>query len=290
MRERNYNLWIAVIGGIVAFLVLGSSIQTRAAEPVKQQELVERARVVFESFMADEGMSWLRQNLDQAEGLIIIPSLLKGGFVLGGSGGNGLLIVRDKKTGRWSQPGFYAIGSVTFGLQIGGEAAEVIMMVRSRKGVDKLLTTSFKLGGDTSIAVGPVGAGAKTNITADILSFARTKGAYVGASFEGAVVKTKDKWNEAYYGKAVSPVDIFVKHAVSNPGAAGLLKAVAEAERREESRATSQGTGRYYVVQRGDTLSGIAREYGLSVDELCGLNQIQKTDTIYPGQKLVVAP
>ncbi len=195
----------------------------------KQQGLVDKARVTFESFMADKNQSWLQENLNQAKGLIIIPSLLKAGFVVGGSGGTGVLIVKDDKTGQWSQPAFYTLGSGTFGLQIGAEAAEIIMMVRTQKAVDKLFTSSFKLGGDTSVAVGPVGAGVKSNVVADIFSFSRTKGAYAGVSLEGSVIKTKDKWNETYYGKTVSPNDIIVKHSVSNPGSEALRASVAKA-------------------------------------------------------------
>ncbi len=195
----------------------------------EQQGLVDKARVTFESFMTDKDQSWLKENLNQAKGLIIIPSLLKAGFVVGGSGGSGVLIVKDDKTGQWSQPAFYTLGSGTFGLQIGAEAAEVIMMVRTQKAVDKLFTSSFKLGGDTSIAVGPVGTGVKSNVVADIFSFSRTKGAYAGVSLEGSVIKTKDKWNEAYYGKAVNPVDIIVKGSVSNPGSKALRTNVAKA-------------------------------------------------------------
>jgi len=87
--------------------------------------------------------------------------LLKAGFVIGGSGGSGVLVVKDDKTKQWGQPAFYTLGSGTFGLQIGTEAAEVIMIVRAQKAVDALFTSSFKLGGDISIAVGPVGAGDK---------------------------------------------------------------------------------------------------------------------------------
>ena len=195
----------------------------------EQQGLVDKARVTFESFMADKNQSWLQENLNQAKGLIIIPSLLKAGFVVGGSGGSGLLIVKDDKTGQWSQPAFYTLGSGTFGLQIGAEAAEVIMMVRTQKAVDALFTSSFKLGGDTSIAVGPVGTGVKSNVVADIFSFSRTKGAYAGVSLEGSVIKTKDKWNEVYYGKTVSPNDVIVKRSVSNPGSEALRTSVAKA-------------------------------------------------------------
>ncbi|MFC1534139.1 caspase family protein [Thermodesulfobacteriota bacterium] len=202
----------------------------RLKEAVKQQGLIDKARLTFQSFINDNNYSWIQKNLSRAKGLIIIPSLLKGGIILGGSGGSGVLIVKDEKTGEWSQPAFYSIGSLSFGLQFGGEAAEVIMMVISQKGIDKLLATSFKLGGDTSVAAGPVGEGLKANVNIDIFSFTRSRGAYAGISVEGAVIKVKDKWNEAYYGRPVRPVDIFIRHSVSNPGAAELLKLITEAE------------------------------------------------------------
>ena len=229
MKKSRTRLLSVLFSIIISTMVFGFAIPATAAEPIEQQGLVDKARITFESFMTDQNQSWLRENLNQAKGLIIIPSLLKAGFVIGGSGGSGVLIVKDDKTGQWSQPAFYTIGSGTFGFQIGAEAAEVIMMVRTQKAVDRLFTSSFKLGGDTSVAVGPVGTGVKSNVVADIFSFSRTKGAYAGVSLEGSVIKTRDKWNEAYYGKAVSPVDIFVKHSVSNPGSKAVRTSVAKA-------------------------------------------------------------
>jgi len=229
MKNTSKRLLNVLFTVIISTMVFGFTITAIAAEPIEQQGLVDNARATFESFMKDKDYSWLKENLNQAKGLIIVPSLLKAGFVIGGSGGSGVLIVKNHKTGQWSQPAFYTLGSGSFGLQIGAEAAEVIMMVRTQKAVDALFTSSFKLGGDTSIAVGPVGAGAKSNIVADIVSFSRTKGAYAGLSFDGSVIKTKDKWNEAYYGKAVSPVDIIVKRSVSNPGSKNLRTSVAKA-------------------------------------------------------------
>jgi lipid-binding SYLF domain-containing protein len=289
MNKRSIRLSKILFTAVAGILLLGLSMQTAAVEPAEQQGLVDKARLTFQSFMSDKNMDWLHENLDQAKGLLIVPSVLKGGFIVGGSGGRGVLVLKDAKTGQWTQPGFYTLGSVTFGLQIGGEAAEVIMMVRSQKGIDKLLSTSFKLGGDTSVAAGPVGAGAKTSITADILSFARTKGAYAGASFEGAVIKTRDEWNRAYYGKPVRPIDIFVKRSVSNPGSAELRTAVAKAAYAAQNKPVSQAEGQYYVVRSGDSLSKIGKQHGISVDELCRLNNMKKTDTIHPGQKLLVA-
>jgi lipid-binding SYLF domain-containing protein len=208
-------------------------IQDAAAQASsKQQELVDKARITFQSFMCDQSMTWLHENYPSARGLIIVPSQIKGGFFVGGSGGSGVLIARDPESGQWSHPGFYTIGSVSFGLQIGGEAAEMIMVVRTDRALTKLYTSSMKLGGDVSAAVGPVGAGAKAAVTADIVTFTRSKGAYVGASLEGLVIKIRHKWNKAYYGKPVQPIDIFVKRNVSNPNARGLIQAVSTGEKK----------------------------------------------------------
>jgi SH3 domain-containing YSC84-like protein 1 len=214
----------------LAIVVLAFSSQTVfASEPVKQQGTVDNALVTFRNFMADNQMDWLQKNLKDAKALLIIPNLLKAGFVWGGSGGNGVLVVRDEKTGEWSQPAFYSIGSVTFGWQIGGESAEVIMMIRTQKALDALYTTKFKLGGDTSIAAGPVGAGAKSAVTTDIVSFARSKGLYAGLNLEGSMLKVNDASNKAYYGQMVSPVDIIVKKTVSNPGSEALRQVLKNA-------------------------------------------------------------
>ena len=224
---RSFFFCIAIMTvGMVVFV-----IPTKAEVAVEQQSLVDKARITFQSFMIDEHMAWFREDLHKAKGLLIVPSLLKAGFVLGGSGGSGVLLIKDAETNRWSQPAFYTIGSVTFGLQIGGEAAEVIMMVITQKGVDKLLKSSFKLGADASIGTGPIGGGAKTTVMGDIFSYVRSKGAYAGISLEGAVIATRDKWNEAYYGRAVTPSDILVKSSVSNLGSDELREDLSNAFR-----------------------------------------------------------
>jgi len=290
MKKTRYRFAKILFAVIIGTLIVGFSMPATAAEPVDQQGLVDKAHATFQSFMVDSNMAYLKDHLREAKGLLIVPSMLKAGFWIGGSGGSGVLIVKDAKTGQWSQPAFYTLGSVSFGLQFGGEAAEVIMMVRTQKAVDKLLTSSFKLGGDTSIAVGPVGAGAKSNVVADIFSFSRSKGAFAGIALDGAVISTRDKWNNAYYGKAVTPVDILVKRSASNPNSAELIKAVTQAVPATQKEQVSHTKERYYEVHQGDTLYRIAKQHGISVDELCRLNTITKTDTIHPGQKLMVAP
>ena len=215
---------------VLALALLTIAVQPAAAAgPVEQQGTVDKALVTFRNFMADKDMDWFHKNLKNAKALLIVPNLLKAGFILGGSGGSGVLVARDEKAGDWSQPAFYTLGSVTFGLQIGGESAEVIMMIRTQKALDALFTTEFKLGGDASVAAGPVGVGTKADVTADIISFAKSKGLFAGLNLEGSVVKVSDDSNKAYYGKAASPLDIIVKKTVSNPGTAKLREALKKA-------------------------------------------------------------
>ncbi len=229
MRNRDMKFG-GLVGLVLAVVFFGLSVQSAAAAgPVEQQGTVDKALVTFRNFYADKEMEWFHNNLKDAKALIIVPNLLKAGFILGGSGGSGVLVARDEQTGDWSQPAFYTIGSVTFGLQIGGESAEVIMMVRTQKALDGLLTTHFKLGGDASVAAGPVGVGTKADVTADVVSFAKSKGLFAGLNLEGSMVKVSDDSNKAYYGKAVSPVDIIVKKAASNPGSTNLRQELKKA-------------------------------------------------------------
>jgi SH3 domain-containing YSC84-like protein 1 len=226
---------ISKIGASLTLFVItlatfvGTVIPAAAADINEAQGIVDKARITFNNFMNDTNYSWLHENLKEAKGLLIFPQVLKGGFIIGGSGGTGVLVVRDMKSEEWSQPGFYTIGSVTFGLQIGGEAAEVIMMAMSRKAIDSLMASSIKLGADTSIALGPVGIGAKGNVTTDFISFAKSKGIYAGLNLEGSAVKVRDKLNRAYYGRDVRPVDIIVKEDVSNKGSAELRGTIKKA-------------------------------------------------------------
>ena len=153
--------------------------------------------------------------------------MLRGAFIVGVSGGSGVLVVRDATTNAWHGPAFYTMGEASFGLQAGGDASEVVLLLMTDRGVNAMLSTSVKLGADASVAAGPVGGGARAstaNISADILTFTRAKGLYGGLSLEGAVVATRDGLNEAFYGKKdLKPADILVRRTVTNPAANPLL-------------------------------------------------------------------
>ena len=198
-----------------------------ADEAAEAQVVVDDANRTFSNFISDPDMVWFRNNLNKARGLLIVPKLGRGGFIIGGSGGRGLLLGRDSQTGRWSEPAFYTMGSASIGLQIGGEQSQVILVIMSNKGLDALLSTKAQLGADMSVAAGPVGTGTRA-ATADVLSFSRSKGAFAGLTVEGSIVDPDDARNTAYYGKAVSPVDILVRHSVKNPHSAELVKNVTE--------------------------------------------------------------
>jgi lipid-binding SYLF domain-containing protein len=220
----------------LAFVVSMVGQPSAADDALEARQLVEKAQLTMESFMADTEIQAIRDLIPQAKGVYIAPQVLRGAFIVGASGGSGVLVVREDNTNKWSGPAFYTIGSVSFGLQVGGEASEIVLLVMTDRGVSAMLGTTIKLGADVSVAVGPVGAGASAAtaaLSADIISFARAKGLYGGISVDGSVVAVREALNSAYYGKPVEPADILVRRTVSNPHASGLIGAVAKAAARK---------------------------------------------------------
>jgi lipid-binding SYLF domain-containing protein len=148
---------------------------------------------------------------------------------VGGSGGPALLIARTSSGAGWTGPAFYRIAAGTVGLQAGAQASEMVALVMTEKGVNSLLSTSFKLGGDVSVAAGPVGAGTGAPINADMVVYTRSKGLYGGLNLDGTVISVDDGRNHAYYGRAATPVDILVTHSVSNPYGRTLIQVASDA-------------------------------------------------------------
>jgi lipid-binding SYLF domain-containing protein len=222
----NFIKGCALTLGVALMITLGLNANSvaRADDLSEAQSMVYKAKGTLIDMTNDKLFSWLDEYIKKAKGVVIFPQIVKGGFFLGGSGGTGVFLARDRDTGIWSNPAFYTLGSVTFGLQIGGEASEVIMLAMSQKAVNSLLSTSVKLGGDVSVAVGPVGGGAKgalgvPEITADFISFTRTKGLYAGLNLEGSILGVRTGLNEAFYKPGTLPIDIVVMKRVTNPKA-----------------------------------------------------------------------
>jgi lipid-binding SYLF domain-containing protein len=224
MKLSARNLLTAGVFGMATGLVgCATNPDTRAGT---EQEL-RTVNATLSNFQRDPEMTWFRDHLKDARAVIISPSITRAGFVFGGKGGEAVVLSRERTTGQWVGPAFYNMGAGSVGFQIGVDISEVIMLVMTEKAVNALLSSSFKLGGDISVAAGPVGAGAGSNVTADVISFGRAKGVYAGISLEGAVIAPDNKANVAFYGRPASPVDILIRRNVESPASLSLRQSLA---------------------------------------------------------------
>lgn len=218
----------SLLAGAAGLALLLAAPLARADDAADARGLVEKSRITFESLARDKNFGAMRQALKEARGVLIFPQIIKGAFFVGGSGGTGVLLARDEK-GEWRGPAFYTIGSASIGIAFGGEAAEAVIVVRSQKALDSLYATKFKVGADGSITAGPVGIGENVAFTSDMMSFSRSKGAFIGLSFDGSVIDVRDGLNRAYYKVEATPLDILVRGKPASEHSAGLRKAVAAA-------------------------------------------------------------
>lgn len=174
-----------------------------AAQSDEARRISDAITVLGETMGADD-QSVPRSIMQQAEGVAIFPSLLKGGFIIGGQRGRGVLSVRDPQTRQWSAPAFLTITGGSFGVQIGGQAVDLILVVKDRRGLEQLVSNQFKIGADAAVAAGPVGrdAGAATDVQmrAKILSYSRTRGLFAGVTINGATIRQDRDANDRFYG------------------------------------------------------------------------------------------
>jgi len=169
--------------------------------------------------------------LDKAECVIILPSVVKFAIGFGGSYGRGVMTCRSGKefSGPWSAPSMMALEGGSFGLQLGGQATDFVLLVMNQRGADSILTSQVKLGGDVAAAAGPKGrdAAASTDVTmrAEILSYSRSRGLFAGISLEGSTLRPDNDGNERLYGKGTSAKDIVINSSIHAPASAKLLLA-----------------------------------------------------------------
>ena len=194
------------------------------------EKLVADARTTLSNFLRDPDQTWIQQNLGRAKAVLIAPQIVRAGFIFGGSGGRAVLVAKDG--GTWVGPAFYDLATASVGFQAGVDVSEAIIVVMTDRGLNSLMSTSFKIGGDASIAAGPVGAGARSTVTADLISFTRAKGVYGGLNLDGTVVHSNGSWTDAYYGKSnVLPPDILMRKSAQSTKSSALLAEVAAAAR-----------------------------------------------------------
>jgi lipid-binding SYLF domain-containing protein len=215
--------------GFCALLVL-AGVSTAALAQSEQQTLVDSADRTLSNFLRDPDMTWLQQNIGRAKAVMIAPQVVKAGFIFGGSGGRSVMLARDAKTGKWAGPAFYTLATASVGFQAGVEVSEVVTLVMTEKGLNSLMAPSVKLGGDASVAAGPIGARAKSDVVADFVSFSRAKGLYGGLNLDGTVIAISNEWNEAHAHKQpLLPPDILLRMSARNNGGDNLLADVARA-------------------------------------------------------------
>ena len=216
---------------LVAAMVVG--LTACATKPMTDEEranqIVQAAERTFEKFKAsqEKPMDRFRQLLPQAQGIVILPGVVKGGFILAAEGGSGVLLAKDA-AGRWGYPAFYFLAAGSVGLQAGAQVGDMVLLVFSQDAVDSIIEHQGKLGADLGLIIGTVGAGVEaattTNVGADVLAFTQGIGAFAGGSLEAAALVKRNDLNEAFYAQALTPADIVIQGHGQNPAADSLRR------------------------------------------------------------------
>jgi lipid-binding SYLF domain-containing protein len=213
---------------IVCFMVSLLSLSAFAANDEREADRVKDAGDVLREILniPDD----IPQDLiDKAECLVVLPSVKKGAFGIGGSYGRGVMICRggEHYKGRWGAPALYALEGISIGFQLGGQATDFVLLVMNPKGARSLLTSKVKLGADASAAAGPKGRTAEgaTDIVmnAEILSYSRNKGLFAGVSLEGSTLRSDGSANEHLYGRKLTAKEIIRGGKVGVPASAREL-------------------------------------------------------------------
>jgi lipid-binding SYLF domain-containing protein len=211
------------LGGILA-LVPSMSAKNPSEARTEQDRLQNAGKVMQEILNVPDDIP--QDLLDKARCVVVMPSVLKAAFVVGGSYGRGTMVCRTGKnfTGPWGTPAMYALEGGSVGLQIGGEATDFVFLVMNDRGASSLLHSKVKLGADASAAAGPKGRSASADtdayMRAEILSYSRARGAFAGVSLEGSTLRPDDDANRKLYGPSATAAKIILESDVPAPGAA----------------------------------------------------------------------
>lgn len=179
------------------------------------EQLADSARVTFQGMMSDNQYPGLVDLATRAKAIIVVPNMMRAAFFIGGRGGNGVMLVRGAD-GKWSDPAFYTLGGISWGLQIGAQSSELIIAVMTDKGLNAIMDHEVTLGADAGLAVGELGKGVNAatgmGLKSDMYAFARSEGLFVGVSLEGAIIAPRETWNQQLYGQDATPKSILIDH------------------------------------------------------------------------------
>lgn len=201
----------------IASMLLSSSF-SYADGPTDLDYRISEARHVMAEVMATPDKSIPEELLAKCKAIAIYPSVLKAGFIFGGRFGKGVVLKKDERSGKWGPVAFSTIGGGSWGLQIGGSATDLILVIMNERGLSGLLSNNFTLGGDAAVAAGPIGrnseAATDLSLRAGIISYSRSRGLFAGMALDGAVMTQDNNSNSAYYGKPITSRDILLGNAV----------------------------------------------------------------------------
>ena len=205
----------------ITALILGVFASTAAAADLSTRETkrIEEAAIVLKEIHAAPDKDIPRELWDKAECVIVVPGLKKAAFVIGGEYGNGLMSC--KHNGDWGAPVFMQVGKGSWGLQIGAQSIDLVLLVMNKSGMEKMLKNKVSLGAEVSLAAGPVGRDARAatdaQMKAEILSYSRTQGLFAGINLSGGIVRPDVDDNADLYGKNVSPRDVVMGGTAKAP-------------------------------------------------------------------------
>jgi lipid-binding SYLF domain-containing protein len=192
----------------------------RAQKDSDEAKRVRDATSIFGEIMAAEDKAIPNSILGKASGSAIFPSTIKAGFVVGGQRGRG--IISRHSAGGWSSPAFLTLTGGSFGLQIGGQAADIILVINGDRGLENLVSNQFKIGADASIAAGPVGRDAQAatdiQLRAQILSYSRARGLFAGVTVNGSTIRQDMDANERFYGSRLTTRQVVFEGKAGAPG------------------------------------------------------------------------
>jgi len=229
MRKPYMKILLPII--LIAVGLSGcASVQPMTSDQ-RAGQVIGSAKIAFNNLKKspDKIMDSFRALLPKAQGIVVFPGLLKGGFILAAEGGNGVMLAKNA-AGEWGEPAFYFLAGASIGLQIGAQASDVVLLLFSQDAVSSIILHQGKLGADLGLTFGTIGAGVEASTTtnggADIMAFSQGVGAYAGGSLEAAALIKRNDLNEAFYGQAVTPRQIVMLGLVHNPAADALRAAL----------------------------------------------------------------
>lgn len=229
--------------GTTAVIALFSTVYASANAELDAR--IQNANQVLKEIMASPDQSVPEEMIAKAKAIAIYPNVIKGSFIFGARWGRGVVVSRNPKTGEWGPVAFSTIGGGSWGLQIGGQATDLIFVVLNDRGMNGLLSNNFKLGTDASVAAGPVGRaseiGTDLTLSAGMLSYSRNRGLFAGVALDGAILTQDNNSNSAYYGKSIGSKEILLTHEVSvQPSSQDLINSLTEYSKRWSARVESK--------------------------------------------------